>query len=1688
MITLTVSNEVTEPLSTAEIDEIIQQVYDIYDVQDEDVTHEVEYKVTATLDLEIPEGVSQEDVEEAVVNSIAEELGVHPKDVTILSVDMETGEVKYEISSDNYVDAETVQEKLNNLNTENVEQNIQEEVPGITVEENKVEPEIEVDITLVVDGSEVENIQTSNDEFENKMEEEGFTTETTVAIVTSLPTMSPIIVTDIPTAAPSITGLVVSISLSQPNKVMNTAELNALREEIASDYAVNPEDVVIEPSYTLTGTMEIEIPDLEDLSEEELTKIEETLEQSIADTLGLHPKDIHVTIDPETGKVEYTISVEDIAVAEETQDAIQSPEFVNNLNSEIEESNPELEITVEKAEVEGEIVMEINVTVNASASDKDLALVHEELIEKLEEDGFDVDENIAIVTSKPSLMPVLMPTSSIPTQAPSITGWVATIDAQKTVTESLTSAEIEAYEESIKNNFNVTDEEVETTITYSTTGTMEVEIPLDSELTPEEIEAMVEETLASELGVHPQNVEVEYDEETNTVTFTITSEDAESLVEMQDEISKPEFQESLKEDLEEKSGITVTDIAAPTEVIANVEITVDATNTENREEALENVENELESQGHVVESTVSFVTSAPTFLPTIVPTVAPVTTIPTAAPSLIGFVSTVTAVKTGVTEEIFSEEVENYVNEIAEYYGVDPENITASVVYTATGSMVITIPEDITDPEILEEAIKESLAESLNTHPSNIEVEVDMETGEVTFTVTSDELSDVQAAQFNLQTEGVNDEIKDKLAELLPGATIEGDINVDEEIIAELEIIVDSDEAENDLTQAAYQSERIFDGTDFENVQVENKFVTSAPSVVPSGTPITSIPTIAPSITGAVAIIDLSQIVTEEISTETIDSIKEEIVKEYGVDEEDVEIEITYVTNGTMDIGDIPEGVDVNELAEALEMELAELLGLHENEVNVTIAEDGTVYYMITSDSFEEANDVQDQLNLSNTTEILNEGMKDTPFGDEITIQDVEVADDITTEINIVVDVTDAENNLGRATENIEQTLESDEFGFEAEAEHVFITAGPTSSPTIVPSEFPTTSIPSARPTITGEVWEVELTGTVDEELSEDQIDEIEKQIANEFGVDEEDIEIETKYVTEGNLDIIVPENVDEEKVIEALTDSLAEMFDVHPKDVLVTIDSDGTVSYEITSGNYTEVEDILNQMNDPNFANDLTTKIEETNSEIAEAGVVVNDVTPSENIEAVVSVIIDGTDATAPEDVSEAMNEIATNNGLDSVTKVDYYYITSAPTFVPSISPVTSLPTATPTITGLVHAVEISTEVTSALTPEEIAYLESVVIDSYKVDPEDVSTVVEYVSTGSLILDNIPEDMTEEEIAEILTDILSTTLGVEPEDITITFDPETGKVDYMIIGNSFEETQEIIDLLNDEEVILDVLNGQVDPESGFTIASVDVDDEINAQVTVVVDGDNVKLNPQIAENMVDAMLGLDYTVTSTTTFVTSAPTTFPSVVPSKIPSSSVPTQRPTITGDVVFVDMEKLVNSDLSTSELEDIIQVATEIFDLYPENVQTEVSYKTYGEIEFDVTEEIEPEELEEALEEAIAETLGIHPSNVEVTVNEDGTASYVITSDNFEDANSVQEALLDSEIEKDIEAKVVEDVPAISGLEVKPEFGVYAIVELVIDTTNTGDIDNSVDLFDKEFNDTWSMGINSNLVDRFEGVWVG
>merc|ERR1712034_136747 len=113
-------------------------------------------------------------------------------------------------------------------------------------------------------------------------------------------------------------------------------------------------------------------------------------------------------------------------------------------------------------------------------------------------------------------------------------------------------------------------------------------------------------------------------------------------------------------------------------------------------------------------------------------------------------------------------------------------------------------------------------------------------------------------------------------------------VQIDENIAAEVEVIIDADNATNDVTQAAYNSQNIF-SEDFE-VVVKNDFVTMGPSLTPTAVPITSIPTIAPTITGAVALIELTSVVDEEISEDLLSNITQQIVSEYGVDEEDIEI------------------------------------------------------------------------------------------------------------------------------------------------------------------------------------------------------------------------------------------------------------------------------------------------------------------------------------------------------------------------------------------------------------------------------------------------------------------------------------------------------------------------------------------------------------------------------------------------------------------------------------------------------------------------------------------------------------------------------------------------------------------------------------------------------------------------------
>ena len=186
-------------------------------------------------------------------------------------------------------------------------------------------------------------------------------------------------------------------------------------------------------------------------------------------------------------------------------------------------------------------------------------------------------------------------------------------------------------------------------------------------------------------------------------------------------------------------------------------------------------------------------------------------------------------------------------------------------------------------------------------------------------------------------------------------------------------------------------------------------------------------PTGAPSLTGSVATVELTRPVTESISDEEISNIQSEVANTYGVDAEDINVEVVYQTTGSIELDVSDTTLTDEELAEAFEEEIASLLGIHEGDVEVTIT-DGVATYTITSDSAENAEDLQNDI--SQSAEALTGAIEDSA---NVNVISIDVDDEVNAEVVVTVDTSGAENNLNDAAESLETSFE--EQGYIAEAE-----------------------------------------------------------------------------------------------------------------------------------------------------------------------------------------------------------------------------------------------------------------------------------------------------------------------------------------------------------------------------------------------------------------------------------------------------------------------------------------------------------------------------------------------------------------------------------------------------------------------------------------------------------------------------
>ena len=103
----------------------------------------------------------------------------------------------------------------------------------------------------------------------------------------------------------------------------------------------------------------------------------------------------------------------------------------------------------------------------------------------------------------------------------------------------------------------------------------------------------------------------------------------------------------------------------------------------------------------------------------------------------------------------------------------------------------------------------------------------------------------------------------------------------------------------------------------------------------------------------------------------------------------------------------------------------ANLLGVHEKTITVRI-ENGTIIYTVTTDNAETTSGLQMSLAAENVTDLLNTTISEQFPG--VTITDVEPSTEVSAEIVITVDTSDATNNIHNAIDEFTEQMENEDF------------------------------------------------------------------------------------------------------------------------------------------------------------------------------------------------------------------------------------------------------------------------------------------------------------------------------------------------------------------------------------------------------------------------------------------------------------------------------------------------------------------------------------------------------------------------------------------------------------------------------------------------------------------------------------
>ena len=173
---------------------------------------------------------------------------------------------------------------------------------------------------------------------------------------------------------------------------------------------------------------------------------------------------------------------------------------------------------------------------------------------------------------------------------------------------------------------------------------------------------------------------------------------------------------------------------------------------------------------------------------------------------------------------------------------------------------------------------------------------------------------------------------------------------------------------------------------------------------------------------------------TQDLTDDEIQNIIDDVKDAYGVEDDDVTVDVTYDVEGTLDIT-IPDDVDQTELERFLEEQLADILGVPVSDVDVDVTTD-PITYVISNDSYDGATDVQNQMNDPATVEELNRRLEEAFPG--TVVDSVDVNDDIKADVDVTVDTTDSDVDPENAGNTIEDSQGNDGWNVDTTGNFLF--------------------------------------------------------------------------------------------------------------------------------------------------------------------------------------------------------------------------------------------------------------------------------------------------------------------------------------------------------------------------------------------------------------------------------------------------------------------------------------------------------------------------------------------------------------------------------------------------------------------------------------------------------------------------